>query len=146
MDLKNYDYTEIPYSFSKFYDIHSLTNEGFNQYISNDSYAHKYLKNRIDINLLEKIYNEEISNKSLLKNLKSNNLCNENENYFLKNEKVNKNETNQESESNKPQKIKNEIDNYESNKYSQDFKINMNFDNNKDHDMDFYIRNIGFYY
>ena len=44
MDLIDYDYGTQPYIIAKIFDVHALSNEGFNKYIGPESYAHKYLK------------------------------------------------------------------------------------------------------
>lgn len=43
MDLFDFEYGTQPYITSKVFDVHALSNEGFNKYIGPESYAHNYL-------------------------------------------------------------------------------------------------------
>jgi len=43
MENKDYDYRTKPYSQAKIFDIHSLSQDGFSQYISPKSHIHNYL-------------------------------------------------------------------------------------------------------
>lgn len=64
MELKQFDYAKNPYTSSKVYDIHPLSGDGFSQYISNDSYTHKFIKNKFDAKILEKTYGIETTRPS----------------------------------------------------------------------------------
>lgn len=43
MELEEYSYGSHPYLASRIFDVHALSNDGFNQYIGSNSYTHKYL-------------------------------------------------------------------------------------------------------
>jgi len=43
MDIDLLDYQKRPFGTSKVFDVHTLTDNGFQQYISTDSFAHKFL-------------------------------------------------------------------------------------------------------
>jgi len=68
MDLNEYDYTKRPYTSSKIYNVFPLSRNGFNQYISNDSYTHKYIKNKYDTRFIEKILLDEASQPKTFEN------------------------------------------------------------------------------
>ena len=42
MDIYDFDYNSKHFK-NRVYEVHPLSNEGFNQYISGDSYTHKYM-------------------------------------------------------------------------------------------------------
>jgi len=69
MELKQFDYSKNPYTSSKIFDVHPLSRDGFTQYLSNDSYAHRYIKNKFDSKILEKIYGAESSKQNSQQNL-----------------------------------------------------------------------------
>ena len=46
MEIDELDYEKKPFNSNKLYEIHSLTSNGFFQYINNDSYTHKYLEKK----------------------------------------------------------------------------------------------------
>jgi hypothetical protein len=106
MELKNYDYASKPFSFLKF-DIFPLSNKGINQYVSPNSYIHKYIDkgNLINIQRNPKNYiKEKVSNINIendnennyneieCENNDHNNQNNDNDIYsnFQANKKINK--------------------------------------------------------
>jgi len=94
MELKQFDYTKRPYTSSKVYDVFPLSRDGFSQYISNDSYTHKYIKNKFDSQILEKLYGDETSmQKTNLQNFyNSNHHNNISQNNQIKNNQNNNEE------------------------------------------------------
>ncbi len=52
MDFSDFEYGSQPYTTSKIFDVHALSNEGFNKYIGPESYSHKYL-NKITLKSLK---------------------------------------------------------------------------------------------
>ena len=67
MELENFDYEKRPIFHKKYFEVHSLSNHGFNQYISSDSYSHKYLK-KYPQKFINELYQEiQNHNESLLK-------------------------------------------------------------------------------
>lgn len=89
MELKQFDYTKNPYATSKVYDIHPLSRDGFTQYISNDSFTHRYIKNKFDSKILERIYGVETSRPNT-----------SHQNYYNSNNKLNSNYDNYQSQTN----------------------------------------------
>jgi len=83
MDLVEYDYGSKPYIVAKVFDVHALSDEGFNQYIGPNSYAHKYL-NKITQKTLQSFY------KSPTKSLKKNS-------SFIQSNEINKEENHEEN-------------------------------------------------
>jgi len=55
MDLSEYEYGKRPYIIAKIFDVHALSNDGFNQYIGPNSYTHKYL-DKITPKLVKSFY------------------------------------------------------------------------------------------
>ena len=58
IDLNKLTYREKPFSQVKQYTVHPLSDKGFNEYISKDSFARKYL-NKIDPRILKELEEEE---------------------------------------------------------------------------------------
>ena len=100
MELNQFDYTRNPYTSSKVYDIYPLSRDGFSQYISSDSYTHKYIKNKFDADILEKAYGIETSRPN-----------NTQQNFYNSSDKLNRNyetfqnQTNQNNNSNNKHNI-----------------------------------------
>lgn len=95
MELKQYDYTKDPYTSSKAYDVFPLSKDGFTQYIGNDSYTHRYIKNKFDSKILEKIYGtNDFTNLKTQQNFHSsaNKFNPNNENFEMQKNKINYNE------------------------------------------------------
>jgi len=142
MELKLFDYTKDPYTYSKVYDIHPLSKEGFTKYIGNDSYTHKYIKNKYDAKTLEKIYGIEInrpSNNTQQNFNNSNFKLNSNYEIFQNqtSHKNNKNETNKEKNENSVVKnldtLKSELlpkSNTTNNFYKNENRKEINFESN----------------
>jgi len=158
MELKNYDYTNGPYFSSKKYDIHPLSNNGFTQYIGNESYMHQYLNNHYTDDKINKL-NKELDGKNIdinhdiitnnrripidniakenlitisnnnINNANNNNFQNANNNELTSNNNNNSNNNNF-SESEK--RINNKIRPKSSNVYSQKSRINLNLNSNVD--------------
>lgn len=59
LDLKKLNYKERPFSQVKQYAVYPLSDKGFNDYISKDSYARKYL-NKIDPQILQEFEEDEL--------------------------------------------------------------------------------------
>ena len=57
-DFKTLNYRDRPFSQVKQYAIHPLSDKGFKDYISKDSYARKYL-NKLDPKLVEEFEKED---------------------------------------------------------------------------------------
>ena len=67
MENRDYYYASTPYSMAKVFDIHSLSQEGFNQYISPDSHIYNYI-GIISQNNLKKFFRKKDSSRKSLSN------------------------------------------------------------------------------
>jgi hypothetical protein len=69
MEFKSFDYSSKPISFSKNYDIYTLSNKGINQYVSPDSYIHKYIDKK-NLNNYQRYFSQKkfIINKEIITN------------------------------------------------------------------------------
>lgn len=47
MEFDELEYTKTPFNTTKLFEIHTLSSNGFSKYISNDSYTHKYLEQKV---------------------------------------------------------------------------------------------------
>lgn len=130
MDLVDFEYGTRPYITSKIFDVHALSNEGFNKYIGPESYAHKYL-NKITPRVMNTFYNTSLKGSKNNFHNNSNehqneeNSLNEKNDYLENNENLNA----QADKSLLAEEGKNPDENYEKEKKDFGYKTSNNFFN-----------------
>ena len=92
-------FTKNPYEDNGRFQIHPLSSEGLEAYLSKDSYNYHYLKSRYDPELLKQIQEEMKQEKENKNQLKSGNLNCE-ENKINENQKIDKTNNNIQSNAN----------------------------------------------
>ena len=92
-------FTKNPYEDNGRFQIHPLSSEGLEAYLSKDSYNYHYLKSRYDPELLKQIHEEMKQEKENKNKLKSGNLNCE-ENKINENQKIDKTNNNIQSNAN----------------------------------------------
>lgn len=120
MEIDDLDYEKRPIGTNKFYQVHSLSGNGFSQYINHDSYTHKYLNQKPP----KPIMNRHQSNDKLFNSTSK-------PNFFSSKKSLNENEKNNLSDN------KNNENSLE-NQFSKENKLEdfVNFDNELNSNID----------